>query len=155
MEMLRVIQLRTLLSRLRLLTKAPSNIAYPICPTVHYSLCCTTALRALSTSKVLSHGRSTKGDLQFLEISLATWPWHSTRSSCWPPKRPAPLPPSVEAIHSAVALPVDDILNDAVNVMEALHWSSTGCRPAAPANPAKCPRYQTGDPKSRPGDGAH
>ena len=48
----------------------------------------------------------------------ATWRPRSTRWNCWPPSGANTAAASVEAIHSAVALPVDDILNDAVNVME-------------------------------------
>ena len=79
--------------------------------------------------------------------------WRSTRWSCWPPKRRRTAAASVEAIHSAVALPVDDILNDAVNVMERYIGHRAGSRRAAAAHPAQCPRHQAGDPKSRPIDG--
>ena len=60
---------------------------------------------------------------------------------------------SVEAIHSAVALPVDEILNDAVNVMERYIGHEPEVVERLAAHPAQRPRHQAGDPEGRPEDG--
>ena len=48
---------------------------------------------------------------------------------------------SVEAIHSAVALPVDEILNEAVQCHGALHRSRAGSDRAPATHPPQRPRY--------------
>ena len=61
----------------------------------------------------------TESDLQFLEIftrDVAAASEHAW--SCSLPRKASTAAASAEAIHSAVALPVDEILLDAVNVME-------------------------------------
>ncbi|MGC3969651.1 MAG: GAF domain-containing protein [Pirellulales bacterium] len=60
---------------------------------------------------------------------------------------------SVEAIHSAVALPVDDILNDAVNIMERYIGHEPDVAERLQRILRNAPRHQTGDSKGRPEDG--
>ena len=61
---------------------------------------------------------------------------------------------SVEAIHSAVALPVDDILNDAVNIMERYIGHEPEVAERLAAHPAERPRHQAGDSEGRSEDDA-
>ncbi len=60
----------------------------------------------------------TESDLQFLEIFARDVAMALNTLELLAAEKATTLAASVEAIHSAVALPVDDILNDAVNVME-------------------------------------
>lgn len=60
----------------------------------------------------------TESDLQFLEIFARDVAVALNTLELLAAEKATTLAASVEAIHSAVALPVDDILNDAVNVME-------------------------------------
>ncbi len=60
----------------------------------------------------------TESDLQFLEIFARDVAVALNTLELLAAEKATTLAVSVEAIHSAVALPVDDILNDAVNVME-------------------------------------
>ena len=60
----------------------------------------------------------TESDLQFLEIFLANVAVALNTLELLVAQKANAAQESVEAIHSAVALPVDEILNDAVNVME-------------------------------------
>lgn len=60
----------------------------------------------------------TESDLQFLEIFARDVALALNTLELLAAEKATTLAVSVEAIHSAVALPVDDILNDAVNVME-------------------------------------
>ena len=62
--------------------------------------------------------RLPKATYSFSKSSAATWPRRSIRWNCWRPRRSPRPPKASRPIHSAVALPVDVILNDAVNVME-------------------------------------
>ena len=59
-----------------------------------------------------------ESDLQFLEIFTRDVAVALNTLELLPAEKLTTAVESVEAIHSAVALPVDDILNDAVNVME-------------------------------------
>ena len=59
-----------------------------------------------------------ESDLQFLEIFTRDVAAALNTLELLAAERASTAVASVEAIHSAVALPVDDILNDAVNVME-------------------------------------
>ena len=60
----------------------------------------------------------TESDLQFLEIFTRDLAVALNTLELLVAEKATTAAESVEAIHSAVALPVDDILNDAVNVME-------------------------------------
>jgi CheY-like chemotaxis protein len=60
----------------------------------------------------------TDSDLQFLEIFARNVAQALNTLELLAAEKNAAAAASVEAIHSAVALPVDDILNEAVNVME-------------------------------------
>ncbi|MGD9719589.1 MAG: response regulator [Pirellulales bacterium] len=60
----------------------------------------------------------TESDLQFLEIFTRDVAVALNTLELLRAEKATTAAESVEAIHSAVALPVDDILNDAVNVME-------------------------------------
>ena len=60
----------------------------------------------------------TESDLQFLEIFARNVAVALNTLELLAAEKASTAAASVEAIHSAVALPVDDILNDAVNVME-------------------------------------
>lgn len=60
----------------------------------------------------------TEGDLQFLEIFTRDVAVALNTLELLSAEKMSAAVASVEAIHSAVALPVDDILNDAVNIME-------------------------------------
>jgi CheY-like chemotaxis protein/PAS domain-containing protein len=60
----------------------------------------------------------TESDLQFLEIFARDVAMALNTLELLAAEKAVAAAASVEAIHSAVALPVDDILNDAVNVME-------------------------------------
>ncbi|MEX0937448.1 MAG: response regulator [Pirellulales bacterium] len=60
----------------------------------------------------------TESDLQFLEIFSRDVAAALNTLELLAAEKASTAAESVEAIHSAVALPVDDILNDAVNVME-------------------------------------
>ena len=60
----------------------------------------------------------TESDLQFLEIFSRDVAVALNTLELLAAEKATTAAASVEAIHSAVALPVDDILNDAVNVME-------------------------------------
>jgi len=59
-----------------------------------------------------------ESDLQFLEIFARSVALALNTLELLAAEKASTAAASVEAIHSAVALPVDDILNDAVNVME-------------------------------------
>ncbi|RIK75020.1 MAG: two-component system response regulator [Planctomycetota bacterium] len=59
-----------------------------------------------------------ESDLQFLEIFARNVAMALNTLELLAAEKAAVAAASVEAIHAAVALPVDDILNDAVNVME-------------------------------------
>ncbi len=59
-----------------------------------------------------------ESDLQFLEIFARDLAMALNTLELLAAEKASTAAASVEAIHSAVALPVDDILNDAVNVME-------------------------------------
>jgi CheY-like chemotaxis protein/PAS domain-containing protein len=59
-----------------------------------------------------------ESDLQFLEIFTRDVAAALNTLELLAAERASTAAASIEAIHSAVALPVDDILNDAVNVME-------------------------------------
>ena len=59
-----------------------------------------------------------ESDLQFLEIFARSVALALNTLELLAVEKASTAAASVEAIHSAVALPVDDILNDAVNVME-------------------------------------
>lgn len=59
-----------------------------------------------------------ESDLQFLEIFARNVALALNTLELLAAEKASTAAASVEAIHSAVALPVDDILNDAVNVME-------------------------------------
>jgi len=59
-----------------------------------------------------------EGDLQFLEIFARDVAVALNTLELLAAEKASTAAASVEAIHSAVALPIDDILNDAVNVME-------------------------------------
>jgi CheY-like chemotaxis protein/PAS domain-containing protein len=63
-------------------------------------------------------GAFTESDLQFLEIFARDVAIALNTLELLAAEKASTAAASVEAIHSAVALPVDDILNDAVNVME-------------------------------------
>lgn len=60
----------------------------------------------------------TESDLQFLEIFTRDVAVALNTLELLVAEKASTAAESVEAIHSAVALPVDDILNDAVNIME-------------------------------------
>ena len=60
----------------------------------------------------------TESDLQFLEIFCRDVAAALNTLELLAAEKVTTAAESVEAIHSAVALPVDEILNDAVNVME-------------------------------------
>jgi CheY-like chemotaxis protein len=60
----------------------------------------------------------TESDLQFLEIFSRDVAAALNTLELLAAEKASTAAESVEAIHSAVAMPVDDILNDAVNVME-------------------------------------
>ena len=60
----------------------------------------------------------TESDLQFLEIFTRDVAAALNTLELLQAEKASTAAESVEAIHSAVALPVDDILNDAVNIME-------------------------------------
>ncbi len=60
----------------------------------------------------------TESDLQFLEIFCRDVAAALNTLELLVAEKATTAAESVEAIHSAVALPVDEILNDAVNVME-------------------------------------
>src|SRR5205823_11760255 len=59
-----------------------------------------------------------ESDLQFLEIFARDVAMALNTLELLAAEKATTAQESVEAIHSAVALPVDDILNDAVNIME-------------------------------------
>ena len=80
--------------------------------------CCTTRSSARSTSRARSRGPSRESDLQFLEIFTRDVAVALNTLELLVAEKASTAAASVEAIHSAVALPVDEILNDAVNVME-------------------------------------
>jgi CheY-like chemotaxis protein/GAF domain-containing protein len=63
-------------------------------------------------------GAFSESDLQFLEIFARDVAIALNTLELLAAEKATTAAASVEAIHSAVALPVDDILNDAVNVME-------------------------------------
>lgn len=63
-------------------------------------------------------GAFSESDLQFLEIFARDVAMALNTLELLAAEKASTAAASVEAIHSAVALPVDDILNDAVNVME-------------------------------------
>ena len=85
----------------------------------------------------------TDSDQQFLEIFARNVAVALNTLELLVVEKAAVAAASVEAIHSAVALPVDDILNDAVNIMERTsatspRWSrgcSTSC--ATPATSSR------------------
>ncbi len=60
----------------------------------------------------------TESDLQFLEIFSRDVAASLNTLELLVAEKASTAAESVEAIHSAVAMPVDDILNDAVNIME-------------------------------------
>jgi CheY-like chemotaxis protein/PAS domain-containing protein len=60
----------------------------------------------------------TESDLQFLEIFARSVALALNTLELLAAQKACSAAASVEAIHSAVAMPIDDILNDAVNVME-------------------------------------
>ena len=60
----------------------------------------------------------TESDLQFLEIFSRDVAAALNTLELLVAEKASTAAESVEAIHIAVALPVDDILNDAVNIME-------------------------------------
>ena len=95
----------------------------------------------------------TESDLQFLEIFTRDVAVALNTLELLAAEKASTAAASVEAIHSAVALPVDDILNDAVQRHGALHRPRARGRRAAAAHPAQRPRHQAGDPESRPEDG--
>lgn len=64
-------------------------------------------------------GAFTESDLQFLEIFSRDLAVALNTLELLAAQKANTAQESVEAIHSAVALPVDEILNDAVNIMEA------------------------------------
>ncbi|MEO1495710.1 MAG: response regulator [Planctomycetota bacterium] len=76
--------------------------------------------RVIGTFNVESpeRGAFTESDLQFLEIFTRDVAAALNTMDLLAAEKATAAAASVEAIHSAVALPVDDILNDAVNVME-------------------------------------
>ena len=76
--------------------------------------------RVIGTFNVESPARGafTESDLQFLEIFTRDVAAALNTMDLLAAEKATAAAASVEAIHSAVALPVDDILNDAVNVME-------------------------------------
>jgi hypothetical protein len=59
-----------------------------------------------------------ESDLQFLEIFTRDEAVALNTLELLRHEKATTAQESVEAIHSAVAMPVDDILNDAVNIME-------------------------------------
>jgi CheY-like chemotaxis protein len=63
-------------------------------------------------------GAFTESDLQFLEIFCRDLAVALNTLDLLAAEMASTAKKSVEAIHSAVALPIDDILNDAVNIME-------------------------------------
>jgi two-component system, sensor histidine kinase SagS len=63
-------------------------------------------------------GAFTESDLQFLEIFTRNVASALNTLELLRAEKASTAQESVEAIHSAVALPVDDILNDAVNIMD-------------------------------------
>lgn len=76
--------------------------------------------RVIGTFNVESpeRGAFTESDRQFLEIFTRDIAAALNTMDLLAAEKATAAAASVEAIHSAVALPVDDILNDAVNVME-------------------------------------
>ena len=96
----------------------------------------------------------TESDLQFLEIFSRDVAMSLNTLELLVAQQANTAQASVEAIHGEVALPVDVILNDAVNVMGTLHWTRAGSRTAFTANSPQRARHQTGDSQGRPGDDA-
>ena len=95
-----------------------------------------------------------ESDLQFLEIFTRDVAVALNTLELLVAEKASSTAASVEAIHSAVALPVDEILNEAVNVMERyIGHEPEVVRPIA-ADPAQRPRHQAGDPEGGPEDGA-
>ena len=94
-----------------------------------------------------------ESDLQFLEIFSRDVAAALNTLELLVAEKGITAAESVEAIHSAVALPVDEILNEAVNVMERVHRPRAGSRGAAAAHPPQRPRHQAGDPEGRTEDG--
>ena len=97
-----------------------------------------------------SPGAFTESDLQFLEIFSRDVARALTTLELLVAQQANTALASVEAIHGEVALPVDEILNDAVNVMERYIGHEPRSRPAPAANSAKCAGYQASHPPGRP-----
>ena len=95
----------------------------------------------------------TESDLQFLEIFTRDVAVALNTLELLVAEKASTAAESVEAIHSAVALPVDEILNDAVNIMERVHRPRARGGRAAAAHSSQRPRHQAGDSEGRPADG--
>ena len=95
-----------------------------------------------------------ESDLQFLEIFSRDVAVALNTLELLAAEKANTAQESVEAIHSAVALPVDEILNDAVNVMERYIGHEPEVVERLQAHSAQRPRHQAGDPEGRPEDGA-
>ena len=94
-----------------------------------------------------------ESDLQFLEIFSRDVAAALNTLELLVAEKANTAAESVEAIHSAVALPVDEILNDAVNVMERYIGHEPEVVERLAAHPAQRPRHQAGDPEGGPEDG--
>ena len=97
----------------------------------------------------------TESDLQFLEIFSRDVAVALNTLELLAVEKASTAQESVEAIHSAVALPVDEILNDAVNVMERYIGHEPEVVERLQRILRQRPRYQAGDSEGRPIDDAY
>ena len=95
-----------------------------------------------------------ESDLQFLEIFSRDVAAALNTLELLVAEKVSTAVESVEAIHSAVALPVDEILNEAVNVMERYIGHEPEVVERLAADPAQRPGHQAGDPEGGPDDDA-
>ena len=93
-----------------------------------------------------------ESDLQFLEIFTRDVAVALNTLELLVAEKATAAAQSVEAIHSAVALPVDEILNDAVNVMERYIGHEPKVVERLQRIFAKRSRHQAGDSEGRPED---
>ena len=94
-----------------------------------------------------------ESDLQFLEIFCRDVAAALNTLELLAAEKVTTAAESVEAIHSAVALPVDEILNDAVNVMERYIGHEPEVVERLQRHSAQRPGHQAGDPEGGAEDG--
>ena len=95
-----------------------------------------------------------ESDLQFLEIFCRDVASALNTLELLVAEKATTAAESVEAIHSAVALPVRRNPQRRSERDGELHRSRAGRGRAVAAHPPQCPRHQAGDPEGGPADGA-